>query len=343
MTSRADAIKIFLDAYLTGGYEMYPLAGDASFRRYIRVRHASGAYMLMDAPPDKEDVRPFVSIASFLVSAGYSAPRLVAQDAGQGLLLLEDLGDDTFSRLLRQDASKETEYYQAAIGLLARWHCGGLDVRVCDIPLYDDAVLMREVRLLSDWYLPQLLDGRALQEAQESYVSCWEVLLRKIPLQQNQFVHRDYHADNLMWLPARIEGARVGLLDFQDALKGDAAYDVVSLLEDARRDVPATLVADMRRYYLAQTDVDAQRFDAAYALLAAQRNSKIVGIFTRLAARDGKLHYLDYLPRVWGYLEADITHPLLASLSAWFDRYVPKEQRIIRTIHKDAKTLGLVA
>jgi aminoglycoside/choline kinase family phosphotransferase len=188
-----------------------------------------------------------------------------------------------------------------------------------------------------------MLDGEALKHAQVSYLACWKTLLAASSLQTNCFVHRDYHADNLMWLAARSGHAKIGLLDFQDALRGDAAYDVVSLLEDARRDVSPELAAKMRALYVAKSGVDASQFDAAYALLAAQRNAKIIGIFTRLAARDGKLHYLDFLPRVWRYFESDVTHPTLAPLAAWLALHVPYEKRVLQHIRKDASALGLVA
>jgi aminoglycoside/choline kinase family phosphotransferase len=340
MSTRSEQIIQFLDTYLSG-YEQYPLAGDASFRRYIRVRQKQGSFMLMDAPPEKENIRPFMTICTHLQQAGFSTPKMIAHDEDIGLLLLEDLGDDTFSRLLRADISREEEYYMAAVELLAHWHGGKLPP--IDIPAYSTDLLLREVMLFSNWFLPQLLDGEALSEAQQEYTDIWARLLKSAPLETRHFVHRDYHADNLMWLPSRMGVQRVGLLDFQDAVMGDAAYDLVSLLEDARRDVPPALVYKMLEHYLAVSGADPNRLAFAYALLAAQRNSKIVGIFTRLAARDGKVHYLDYLPRVWAHLSQNAKHPELAALRLWLDRYVPESKRSIIHIRKDAQALGLAA
>ena len=340
MNTRHQAIEAFVNLHVPGA-ELHPLAGDASFRRYIRITHKSGPFMLMDAPPEKEDVRPFTSVARSLVEEGFSAPRIVASDEAQGFLLLEDLGDDTFSRLLRADISRETEYYTAAVELLAAWHNGAFPP--CNLLPYDTALLMREVQLFPNWFLPQLMDGAALLEAQKDFEAVWRNILEAAPLAMDQFVHRDYHADNLMWLPKRIGVQRIGLLDFQDAVAGDAAYDMVSLLEDARRDVPQALAQQMIVHYLQETGADAERFSFAYALLAAQRNSKIVGIFTRLAARDGKKHYLDYLPRVWGHLTRDAQHPELAPLKQWLDTYVPQDKRGVIAIRKDAQALGLAA
>jgi aminoglycoside/choline kinase family phosphotransferase len=340
MTGRAQQLADFVGQHVEFP-ELFPLAGDASFRRYIRIKHAAGSYMLMDAPPVKEDITPFMTICNHLHEAGFSAPRMIASDAAQGFLLLEDLGDDTFSRLLRADISREEDYYAAAVDVLAAWHNGAMPAD--HLPPYDNELLMREIGLFSNWFLPQLLDGDVLAAAQASYEALWSGLLAVAPLATDQFVHRDYHADNLMWLPARVDVQRVGLLDFQDAVAGDAAYDLVSLLEDARRDVPAALASTMIARYLKKTGVDAERFSFAYALLAAQRNSKIVGIFTRLAARDGKAHYLDFLPRVWGHLSRDAEHPALGALKSWLQTYVPEEKRGVIAIRKDARQLGLAA
>lgn len=340
MNARSHEIHTFVDTQLKD-YSMQPLAGDASFRRYIRITHPAGSYMLMDAPPDKEDIRPFTNICSQLADGGFSAPSIIASDPALGFLLLEDLGDDTFSRLLKADIAREEEYYEAAAKLLAHWHKGALPP--VSLPLYDTPLLMREIMLFPNWFLPQIMDGAELVDAQQSYEALWRELISQAPLSTDQFVHRDFHADNLMWLPSRHAHARIGLLDFQDAVAGDAAYDLVSLLEDARRDVPPALAQRMLDLYVREANVAPEAFMHAYALLAAQRNSKIVGIFTRLAARDGKAHYLAFLPRVWGHLERDVSHPSLAPLKKWLDRYVPLSTRGVIAIRKDANALGLAA
>jgi len=340
MSERLTQVRNFLDQHL-GSYKMQPLAGDASFRRYIRVTCNDASYMLMDAPPEKEDIRPFMTVCQHLRDAGWSAPHMHANDEALGFLLLEDMGDDTFSRLLRADASREEEYYTAAVELLADWHSGKLPG--AELAAYDTELLLREIQLFSNWFLPQFMGGDLLIEAQASYVPLWQKLIDEAPLLNDQLVHRDYHADNLMWLPAREGGKRIGLLDFQDAVMGDAAYDLVSLLEDARRDVPAALAEKLLARYIEKSGADKERSLHAYALLAAQRNSKIVGIFTRLAARDGKEHYLEYLPRVWRHLEKDAEHPKLAALKAWLDHYVPKDRRGVIAITMNADALGLAA
>lgn len=332
---RMQQIAHFLDVSGFGGSSLDPLVGDASFRRYIRVRRNSQCAMLMDAPPEKEPVGPFMRIADFLHRQGFSAPAILAGDVRQGFLLLEDLGDDSYSRVLARaesgDAARlEHELYAAAVDVLARWHVMppmSASRQSPLLPRYDDVLLLKEVSLFADWYLPQQLGIERAAALRGEYMGLWQDILAQACLSVDTFVHRDYHADNLMWLPQRSGVARVGLLDFQDGVYGDPAYDMVSLLEDARRDVPASLGEAMIDRYLAATGIAPALFHKAYAVMGAQRNSKIIGIFVRLATRDGKRHYLDYLPRVWAHLERDLAHPLLAPLAKWVAGYIPAHGR----------------
>lgn len=328
------------------GAALQPLAGDASFRRYIRLNRDGRRAMLMDAPVDKEDVRPYIAMAEYLCARGFSAPRIYARHVPQGLLLLEDLGDDSFTLLLKQSAAAaalEQTLYGAAIDLLADWHHAAFAVSSpaqLPLPAYDTPLLMREVSLFPDWFLPQAAGPEEALRLKTEFMQIWERILAAASLSCRVLVHRDYHADNLMWLPERRGSARVGLLDFQDGVYGDAAYDVVSLLEDARRDVPQPLADAMIARYIAASGVDPQQFRAAYAVLGAQRNCKIIGIFSRLAARDGKLHYLHMLPRVWRHLEHDVTHPQLVELQHWLDRYVSEEARGVIAVRHSAADLA---
>lgn len=343
---RTRAINTFLTQTPFAGAELHPLAGDASFRRYVRVRKGDSVAMLMDAPPGKEDVHPFIAVASYLHKKHFSAPAILASDAGQGFVLLEDLGDDSFTKILRADAGKEEELYAHAIDVLAAWHDdskGFSNKTALPLPPYDTALLLKEVQLFADWYLPQVMGREKAAALHAEYMGLWKTILSEATLAADQFVHRDYHADNLMWLPSRAGTQKVGLLDFQDAVYGDAAYDMVSLLEDARRDVPASIVGNMLARYIQASGCDRARFMAAYAVLGAQRNSKIVGIFSRLAARDGKQHYLNYLPRVWGHLTKDVEHPSLAILKQWLDKHIAHEWRGVIAIRHDAKALQLSA
>jgi len=290
-----------------GGAEIAPLAGDASFRRYFRIRGAGGNAVLMDAPPPHEDVRPFLSVADHLHRHGFAAPRILARDVDAGLVLLEDFGDDRMREALDADPSREDAIYTQAIDLIRDLH----QHPAGELPPYDMAVYQREAALFPQWYMPAVgLDVAA------GWAEAWDEALSPIAHDQSTTVLRDYHAENIMLLP---DGG-LGLLDFQDALAGHSAYDLVSLLQDARRDVSPHLEARMLEHY---GPVDR----AAYALLGAQRNAKILGIFTRLWKRDGKPRYLAFQPRMWAYMERDLEHPALAPVKAWFDAHVPLEKR----------------
>lgn len=342
---RLSQIKRFLAANGFKDATLAPLPGDASFRRYVRIRKGAKKAMLMDAPPQKENSRSFLDIANYLYAQGYSTPKILGEDLENGLLLLEDLGDDIFTPQLRTlGTASERKYYSAAIDVLAGWHKNKLaNPKKLPLPTYDHELLMREVRLFSDWYLPQVMGKEKAFVPATEYLDIWLHILEKAPLTVDSFVHRDYHADNLLWLPRRAGLRRVGLLDFQDGVYGDPAYDMVSLLEDARRDVSPELANAMIKRYLDATKQDAKRFKAAYAILGAQRNSKIVGIFVRLAARDGKYQYLNYLQRVWGHLEHDLQNPALAQLRKWMDKHIAKKWRGAVTIRHDARDLRISA
>lgn len=345
-SQRQQQITEFLTAHGFEGATLLPLAGDASFRRYIRIRKNGKPAMLMDAPPDKENTAAFLAIAEHLLSHGYSAPAIMAHDVASGLMLLEDMGDDSFTAVLRRQPETERELYQAAIDLLAKWHTKQpplADAAQLALPRYDHHALMREAQLFADWYLPQAVGKEKAAALGTEYMGLWARLLSSAPLAATHFVHRDYHADNLLWLPGREENRRVGVLDFQDALYGDPAYDVVSLLEDARRDVPEALAGEMLARYLGATGIPRQQFDLAYHVLGAQRNSKIVGIFARLAARDGKYQYLNYLPRVWKHLERDVAHPALEDMKRWLDKHIDPAARGTIAIRHTSQELARTA
>lgn len=301
----------FLDRAGWSGGEIRALAGDASFRRYFRVHREGRSAVLMDAPPEHEDSRPFLAVARHLDAIGFRAPRILAEDLDLGLILLEDFGDDRMREAIEADPSVETPIYAQAIDLLADLH----DAPTGGLPPYDMAVYQREAGLFPDWYIPAV----GLSCDADGYAAAWDAALAPIASEQSTTVLRDYHAENIMLLG---DGS-LGLLDFQDALAGHPAYDLVSLLQDARRDVPEAIETAMIARYAARHPHDA----AAYALLGAQRNAKILGIFTRLWKRDAKPRYLAFLPRVWAYLERDLAHPALGPVKAWFDANVPEAAR----------------
>lgn len=314
-----------LDAFLThagwGDASAEAIPGDASFRRYYRIREYDRRAMLMHAPPPHEDPRPFIHVAKWLSENGMRAPEIYAEDAGEGWVLLEDFGHARMRDWLDEHPADESAIYRKAIDALVELHslpAGPFDP-------YDMATYQREAALLTEWYAPQM----GLDVDVAGYTAAWDEALAPLLARQNPAVTvlRDYHAENIMLLdPTHSEDGEQGLIDFQDALAGHAAYDLVSLLQDARRDVSPELEAAMLDHYRALAETG-PHFDASYAVLGAQRNAKIVGIFTRLWQRDGKPRYLGLIPRVWAAMERDLAHPALAPVADWFDANIPAAVR----------------
>ncbi len=309
MSDRAAEIAAFLHRAGWGGADRAPLAGDASPRRYERLTLDGETRVLMDAPPDRgEDVRPFVSIAAHLRGLGLSAPEIHAEDAGGGFLLLEDLGDDLFARLIPARPALEAMLYAAAVDVLVELQ---RHPPPPGLIAYDAPAMVETACWALDWYAPAAggqpdaaAFSAALGEALDAHAAGPPVITL-----------RDYHAENLIWLPDRSGLARVGLLDFQLAQLSHPAYDLISLLQDARRDVPAELANRMLARFGMETGMAMADLSAAASVLGAQRNLRILGGFTRLWRRDGKRRYLPLLPRVWGHLQRDLAHPALAGLS----------------------------
>lgn len=313
-----DGATDFLASAGWGGAEVLPLAGDASFRRYFRVVEPDRRAVLMDAPPEHEDVQPFLGVADLLLSAGFSAPRILARDLDRGFLLIEDFGDRLLGPVLKMEPGLEADVYGQAVDLLGDLHGA---TSADGLPPYDRAVLAREVMLFPDWYAKAA--GITVDES--AYLAAWDQVWADVLAETAHrpiVTLRDYHADNLMLLDRPgVKG--LGLLDFQDALAGHPAYDLVSLLQDARRDVSPELEAAMLDRF-----GGGPAFRASYEVLGAQRNVKILGIFVRLRDRDGRQGYVERLPRVWGYLERNFAHPALAPVKDWFDANVPPALRV---------------
>jgi len=309
----------FLDAHGWGGAQILPVAGDASFRRYFRAIEAGRQAILMDAPPPYEDPRPFIAVAEWLVERGFASPAILACDLDQGLVLIEDFGDDRLREAVDASPDEELSLYAPAIDLLVRLRAEPAG----PVPPYDRAVLKREAGLFVEWYCPAV----GIEPDLAGWDAAWESVFDHAIAETPVTVLRDYHAENLMLVgPER----SLGLLDFQDALAGHPAYDLVSLLQDARRTVDPAVEAAMLARYLAAADAGPETDDAfmnAYHVLGAQRNAKILGIFTRLWKRDGKPHYATMCPRVWTYLDRDLAQPVMAPVAAWFAANVPPELR----------------
>jgi aminoglycoside/choline kinase family phosphotransferase len=355
MSEREAERRAFVDSAGWHGAQIVPRPGDASTRSYARVSLNGRKAMLMDQPQTAEtpaapadaspeerralgynavarlagaDCARFVAVSNYLRGLGLSAPEIYAADCERGFVLIEDLGDDLYADVVTAGGD-ERALYGAAAEVLAALHGSGAPADWAGKPLhaYDETSLIAETDLMTEWFLPHALGRKARPDEVDEHRALWAAALAHARDATPVFVHRDYHAQNLIWLPRRKGVARVGLIDFQDAVAGTRAYDLVSLIEDARRDVPYGIAEATTTHYLAATGADADAYRAQMAVMAAQRNAKIAGIFARLNKRDGKPRYLAYLPRVWGYLNRDLEHPALASLKSWYDRTIPREVR----------------
>lgn len=304
------------------GAEILPLAGDASFRRYFRVVHGDRSAVLMDAPPQHEDVRPFVAVAEWLAEKGLTAPEILARDFDQGLLLLGDFGDWRLREYLDSDPSRERELYELATDVLVHLH---QHEPMPGLPPHGLDQWLEELKLFIEWYCPAV----GLSVDIGAYRAAWTKVLE--PVSNDGLapvtVLRDYHAENVMLVKGRQGVAHFGLLDFQDALAGHPAYDLASVLEDARRDVPRDVERSMLDRYRSATG-QGETFERAYWALAAQRNTRILGVFTRLWKRDNKPNYTQFQPRMWGLLERDLAQPGLEPVRQWFDANVAPEFRV---------------
>ena len=329
------------------------MQGDASARAYARLTTSTKSAILMDAPrqPDgppvrdgkpysriahlAEDVRPFVAIGHALSRAGLSAPAIPAHDLDAGILIVEDLGDRVYGAELAAGHA-QADLYRAAVETLiavrARLPIGAAlplpDGSTYHLPRFDRAALEIELDLLLDWYWPAVKGAPAPADARQTFHAAWSPILDLLMRQPPAWFLRDVHAPNLMWLPDRPAPANVGLLDFQDALAEPYAYDLVSLLRDARVDVAEDLENSLFRFYCDRINVREPTFDeAAFATLynafSAQRSTRHIGLFVRLIRRDGKPQYLQHIPRAWTYVERALKHPALHQVAGWYDTHFP--------------------
>jgi aminoglycoside/choline kinase family phosphotransferase len=361
MSDREQQRLAFLDAAGLADAVRAPLPGDASTRRYERLTAADGrSLMLMDqvaaaeSPPADPSwsserrlaegwnatarlsagrIEAFAAVAAHLRSVGLSAPDIPALDAAAGLAVLEDFGDALFARVI-EAGQDEAPLYLAAVEALAALHDAEtpdtLTGPAGDWPLqvYDRTALQGGADLFVDW-MPKLdprlsFDAAAIAD----WRAAWTPVTEAGEAGATVMAHRDYHAENLIWLPGRDGAARVGMIDFQDAVRAHPSWDLHSLLQDARRDVaPALETLALDRYFALRPDVDRTVFMRSYAGLAALNEARILGIFARLIVRDGKPRYRQFMPRMWAHLNANLKQPGLETVAAWFDGHVPVEAR----------------
>ena len=355
--SRENDIIFFLKGAKWDEAERSPVPGDASTRRYERLNLKGKIAVLMDAPMGAEapsepegasvadrkvlgynalarlagpNPEAFASIANELAKRGFSAPNIIAADLEKGFILLEDLGDDLYARVIANDPAKETPLYEAAIDTLAAIYRSTFPAemefqeQVWRVRDYDAAAMQAEADLFLNWYAKDF--GHDVKGAARSeWHKIWAELFKALDVHASGLALRDFHAENIFWLPKRQAVSRVGLIDFQDGLFAHPAYDLVSLIEDARRDVSPDLAAPLLMRFCEKTGLKyGAEFKTAYAVMGAQRNAKILGIFIRLAERDRKPHYRDLIPRVAAHFQGNLQDPKCADLKMWVETHVPE-------------------
>lgn len=357
MSERAEALRTFVAQAGWGDAARSAIQGDASTRSYERLHMGEKRAVLMNAPkgeeapgePDEASVEDrraigynalarlagpnleaFLAVAQELGRRGLSAPKIYASDLDQGFALLEDFGDPVYARVIKDDPAHERPLYEAAVDVLAAIYrstfpnvskIDGGEWRLRD---YDEAALLAETDLFLDFYAPDV--GRPVSEAARAeFYDLWREAFNSLDAHAKGLCLRDFHAENLFWLPERDPLQRVGLIDFQDALFAHPAYDLASFLEDARRDVDFSLHEPLKaRFCEAAGLVNDAAFSAAYAVMAAQRNTKVIGFPVRADKAFGKPQYRALIPRIRGHLKRDLSHPACADLKGWFAVHVPE-------------------
>ena len=293
------------------------IKSDASNRKYLRLIQGKKTVILMDSNPKKnEPINNFIYFTNFLRKHNFSAPKIYDSDIPNGLLLLEDLGKKNFADVLKVRPKIESNIYKEAVNQLIKMQSNQIPKLAKS---YSIEILIKEALLFTKWYLGEMNSSKLSTE----FVSLLMPLMEKIVQKSTTLVLRDFHAENLIWMQNRKSFRRVGLLDYQDALIGHPAYDIASLLKDARRDVSVELRDRMTDYYLEKTNHNKDLFLRDYSILSAQRNLKIIGIFSRLSIRDNKNDYMKLIPRVWRNLENDFIHPDLTNLSVFINSVAP--------------------
>ncbi len=322
LPSRKQQRTQFLNTTPWANTALRAFAQDASHRQYFRLQGGPKPALLMDAPPDKESVTSFANIAEHLLKLGLSAPRIYHIEPKKGFIILEDFGDQTFTRLLARQYDERTLYLLATDCLLAL-HNHPDNAKHIDLPRRE-TTLLEETLVFYEWYYP-LIQKTDKKTARDDYITAWQFALQQLSASTDVLVLRDFHIDNAMLLENRSGVQRCGLLDFQDATIGPAAYDLMSVLEDARRDIPSGIFAECIQRYQANSQAtgNLNDFTTDCAILAAQRHTRVAGLFVRLSQRDGKNHYLQHLPRVIRLLQRRLNHPALSQFKHWLLTYCP--------------------
>ncbi|GAB4165658.1 MAG: phosphotransferase [Rickettsiaceae bacterium] len=317
---RSGQLKLFISSHFPQPYSFEPMVGDAGMRSYYRVKDNKTSFVVMDCPPDYAEVEIFANISKFLLERGFSAPQVFKQNLEQGFLLLEDFGNVSIKKYLEtggKSTEKRKQIYCLIIDLLVSLQSKD---RLSTLKEFDNEMLCKELEVFIDWYVPYAYKRKLKVHELEEFIKLWQsVLAQKVPMPR-AMVLRDYHLENMMYLEQRSSVQKIGLLDFQDALWGSPIYDLVSVLEDARFDVPRNEALDLIDYFVIKTGLNKDAVLLNYHVLGAQRNCRILGVFARKAIRDGNDGYLKYIPRVQGYLRYDLSHPVLSEIKIWFSK-----------------------
>ncbi len=302
---------------------------DASFRRYARIKDDKKSYILMDAPKDvatPENAAQFALVDEILCKNGLSAPIIYDKDLDNGLILLEDLGDDSYRKMLSKGFDELPLYKNALLSLLQIKEI----TDTTGVPDYDNNWICFALSLFLDWFAPKALNRELSKNERDEFYQIWEDLFASISDTPKGLILSDYHIDNLMYLNARKGHKACGLLDFQDARVGPLVYDLVSLLEDPRRDVPPKIREEILDLYLSKNPtLDKDKFMRAYHIVAVKRHTRVIGIFVRLKVRDGKDRYLNDIPRTWKMLQSHLSEPCMQPLKEWLDKTIAPELRAI--------------
>ena len=323
LSTRSSDIEEFLQSFFIQELQSYvPLQGDAGLRSYYRIKANNNSYIFMDCPPTYCSIEPFIKIGHFLRSHNFSTPEIFHFDIQKGFIILEDLGDLNVKKFIQNslnDLHSRKNIYYLMIDILL-----SLQEKIpdSDLKIYDNNLLMNELKLFVDWYIPYRLKRSLSNIELEEFQNIWQGILNKqIPF-KNCLVLRDYHVENIMYLENYKGINSLGLLDFQDAVIGSPIYDLVSLLEDARIEVPREFAIECIKYFATQKKLELNDVLTNYHIMGAQRNSRILGVFTRKFIRDKNEHYLQYIPLVLEYLNHDLSHPVMIKLKHWFDKVI---------------------
>jgi N-acetylmuramate 1-kinase len=329
LNSREELRIAFLEKNNLNTYKIEALPADASNRRYYRLSDNNVTYILMDAPPKQENITQFLNVKDILADIELSVPKVLFQDIENGFLILEDFGNNTYKELLDNKTEEnehldEKKMYERAIDALAHLHQKG--PKNSSLSNFSERKFVDETMIFIDWYVDVLNGGRVSKSMTIKFKEILAHLHNQVKIFQNVVVLRDYHAQNIFWLENEVGVQKVGLIDFQDALIGSPIYDIVSLLQDARRDVSEEIVtSSITRYIKSFPNCSRKDLMMVYSILGVQRNLRIIGLFTKIAMKNKNTNYLALLPRVWRYIHSNLRHPILLPMRNWLEEVIPSQ------------------